>query len=126
MEHLRRYGLEAKPPEDIRGGRVLGLRVIESDSNLVWKRDSPIPEITEVVTKRECFSWAGRMIGHYPVGGWLRVACSFIKQYCSQTDWSKPVSDVCIAMMRHVNKRVLDNDPVGGLWSVPSSNNCEV
>ncbi len=27
IQHLRAYGLEAKPPESVNGGRVLGLRI---------------------------------------------------------------------------------------------------
>ena len=69
VEHLRYYGLEAKPPEDVNGGRVLGLRVVTENSTLIWKRDLAVPQVSDRVTKRELFSWCGKMIRHYPVAG---------------------------------------------------------
>ena len=74
ISHPRACGLEAKPPKSINGGRIVGLRVKTVDSQLRWKRDSAIPSIGDQAIKRDIFSWAGRMVGHYPVGSWLRVA----------------------------------------------------
>jgi len=117
-DHLLKFGLEAKPSESIAGSRVLGLRVEAHDSKLRWNRGNAIPSCGDRVTKRELFSWAGRMIGHYPVGGWLRVACSYIKRHANQDSWELPVDDQCVLMMREVEKSLQSFDPVGGVWTV--------
>ena len=40
LDLLNRYGLEAKPPEDIVGARILGLKVENRKGCLYWKRDN--------------------------------------------------------------------------------------
>jgi len=117
-EHLLRFGLEAKPPESIVGSRVLGLRVEARESNLYWCRGNDLPSCNDKVTKRELFSWAGRMIGHYPVGGWLRVACSYIKRNANQDGWELLIDDDCVLMMKEVEESLKRSDPVGGVWTV--------
>ena len=37
-------------------------------------------EIPDVLTRRTVFSYCGKMVGHYPVCGWLRVATAVIKR----------------------------------------------
>ena len=124
INHLKTYGLEAKPPESINGGRILGLRVRKIGSKLHWKRDSDIPNISDKATKRDLFSWAGRMIGHYPVGSWLRVACSYLKRHCGQDRWDGFVSKQLIKQAREVEERVLENDPVCGSWQIYLGDAC--
>ena len=53
---------EAKPPENIDGGQILSLWVRKVISELCWKRDSVVLEISDKATKRDLFSWAGRMV----------------------------------------------------------------
>ena len=67
--HLHCHGLEAKPPKNVNGSRVLGLRVITENSTLIWKRDSAIPIMADRVTKRDLFSWCGKMVKHNPLAG---------------------------------------------------------
>jgi hypothetical protein len=72
INHLKRYGLEAKPPDDLVGGRVLGLKVEEREGELWWIRDNQIEKnIPQTLTKRELFSICGQLIGHFPVASWL-------------------------------------------------------
>ena len=63
-----------------RNVRVLGLRVFENDGVLQWKRDADVPACPEFPIRRQLFSWCGKIISHYPIAGWLRVACSYIKR----------------------------------------------
>ena len=62
------------------GARVLGLQVWEKDGTLRWKRGSQIPEIPDGLTRRRVFSLCGKLVGHFPVCGWLRMAVAFIKR----------------------------------------------
>ena len=54
------------------------------------------------LTKRKTFSWCGKLVGHYPVSGWLRPFCSSLKSMTclNGTDWDKPVSEDA-ALMCH-------------------------
>jgi hypothetical protein len=68
IDHFKRYGLEAKPPDDLVGGRVLGLRVEEREGKLWWIRDNQIEQKNpQTLTKRELLSICGQLIGHYPI-----------------------------------------------------------
>ncbi|XP_076049685.1 uncharacterized protein LOC143030423 [Oratosquilla oratoria] len=74
VEHLARYGLMAKEPETLEGA-VLGLR-LERDGtgNLMFRRGNEIPKVTDEMSKRELFSLCGKLVGHYPIAGWLRMS----------------------------------------------------
>ena len=74
VSYLALYGLEAKRPEPMDGGRVLGLSLSKNDEGkLLFKRGNELPSLggEEMPTKRELFSICGRLVGHYPVCGWL-------------------------------------------------------
>lgn len=121
-DHLSRYGLVTKEPEPISDARVLGLRVKEDGmSQLVWGRDNDVGEIDAVVTKRDLFSLCGRLTGHYPVGGWLRVACSYMKRQASGCDWDKEIPASVKVMLAETKALLLMKDPVCGVWSVPGT-----
>ena len=52
IEHLRRFGLEAKQPEVLEGGTALGLRLErDRDGGLNFSRGSEVPEIPERMSK---------------------------------------------------------------------------
>ena len=110
-----------RSPERICDARVLGLRVrLNKSDQFLWGRDNDIGNIDDVVTKRELFSVCGRLTGHYPLGGWLRVACSFMKRQASdcECDWDEEIP-LCVKEMLCETKAMLTKeDPVGGLWSV--------
>ena len=79
--HLKEYGLYAKEPVLLDGARVLGLRVSNSGGGYKWNRDNPLPEAPgDKLTKRQLFSICGQLVSHYPVVGWMRVACSYVKR----------------------------------------------
>lgn len=119
---LQQYGLEAKPAVPLSGSRVLGLRIFQAGGELMWTRDNAVEPVEEKLTKREVFSWCGKLVGHFPVAAWLRPACSFVKRVAnSGGGWDDPVSDRVMEMVRDLMSRVGEEDPVKGVWAVPMS-----
>ena len=83
-EHLARFGLECKDPERFEdGARVLGLAVAMEHGKVRWKRGSMVVDAPDIVTRRAVFSLCGRLVRHFPVCGWLRVACGVLKRMAS-------------------------------------------
>jgi hypothetical protein len=122
--HLETYGLKTKPAERLdSGAKVLGLQVEKSYAgDLVWKRANPVPEVGDVVTRRELFSICGQLVGHNPVAGWLRVACGFVKRNSGGIKWEDSIGDTAHAMLVELVQSVVSNDPVGGRWNVCAEN----
>ena len=130
-ELLLQHGLEAKPVERVssEGIRLLGLRVIldSASGQLVWKRDGSPPSVENVsLTRRKVFSICGSLVGHYPVAGWLRTACGFIKRQTGQQSWDEQVSAQVVDLVQEVLARVNGCDPVGGAWMVSDTKVGEV
>ena len=121
VRHLQRYGLVTKPPETLDGTRLLGLHLSDSgQGRMRWTRSKDVPQLPEGhFSRRELFSICGCLIGHYPVAGWLRVACSFIKRCAEGRAWSDGVGERVTAWLAEVLRRVQRSDPVQGFWSVP-------
>jgi hypothetical protein len=109
---------EAKMPEDLNGGRVLGLRVFRDNNVLCWKRDNHFAAPEETMTKRNIFSLCGQLVGHFPVAGWLRPACSFFKRSVNNKKWDEVVDEVTMKMIHGMVGRVSKQDPVRGRWAV--------
>ena len=123
MAHLHTYGLETKPPERADNGmRVLGMHVWKDGDVLRWKRHGTIEDdVTEELTRREVFSLCGKLVGHYPVCGWLRAAVGYVKRRASQstTRWDDVATDpVVVTCLREVMVRLKTDDPVRGRWDV--------
>ena len=119
VNHLKCYGLISKEPESIENNTVLGLKIYRGKHNeLRFGRGNQIPEVSDCLTRREIFSICGKLVGHYPVAGWLRVACSVVKRYINGIKWDETVSGGAITVMKRMVKEVKTNDPVDGLWYV--------
>ena len=120
--HLIKYGLETKEPEDLNGGRLLGIALRkDSSGHLCMSRGTPLADVdlgVKGLTKRELFSLCGRLVGHYPVAGWLRIHCSFLKHLGSSGPWDSPVEESVIKLMRELLKRARLEDPIRGVWHV--------
>ncbi|KFD58278.1 hypothetical protein M513_01041 [Trichuris suis] len=105
-QHLARYGLLCKVHERVaEGARVLGLRVWGSTQ----------------LTRRSVFSYCGRLTGHFPVCGWLRVAVAFIKRTvtAATSSWDEAVEDGWLKpLLNEIAARVSREDPVRGRWDV--------
>jgi ribonuclease HI len=121
LKLLEKFGLEAKPPESLVDGRVLGLRITKLDDKLMWKRDNKIFPLEENITRRRIFAWCGQLLGHFPVASWLRPACSFVKRQTNGLKWDQKVGESVIKMARDIQSRVEKDDPVRGEWVVSST-----
>ena len=123
IDHLNRYGLVAKAPEQLDGGSALGLKIQKNKEGvLMYHRANELPEvIPDKLTKKELFSICGKLIGHYPVAGWLRPACSYAKRHAEGENWNDDVGDKTKQRMSEMLEEVKKNDPVRGQWKIPSS-----
>lgn len=122
QEHLAKYGLRTKDPEPLDGARVLGLKVVKgSDGQYTWTRDSGWPSVHGNLTKRALYSLCGKLIGHYPVGGWLRVACSYMKRLVTEQSWDEEIPYAVMDTVKDMLLRVDRQDPVKGIWNVEKS-----
>lgn len=121
-EHLQRYGLTTKEPEHIpSGARVLGLRVWGEHEKLFWARDGALCDLPDKLTRRSVFSVCGKLVGHFPVCGWLRVAMAYVKRRANLATqgWDDVVRDNEIkAILEEIIREVKRNDPVHGRWDV--------
>ena len=68
----------------------------------------------------------GKLVGHYPVAGWLRAACSYIKRHAEGDKWTDYVGDETRTKMVEVISEVRKADPVKGRWQVPKTDKGEV
>ena len=74
-----------------------------------------------VVTRQNIFSLCSKLVGHLPVGGWLRVAVAFIKWKASDitAGWDDKTDEAPLnTMIKEVLTRVHKEDPAGGGWCV--------
>ena len=58
------------------------------------------------------------MVGHYPIAGWLRIACSFIKQKATGTKWEDYIGLEAEMLLKDLMNCIKKQDPVGGIWCV--------
>ena len=122
VQHLKENGLIAKSPEPVDGGAALGLSLkCDVNGDLRFRRANHIPEIPEHLTKKELFSVCGKLTGHYPVAGWLRLACSYVKRHAGGNNWHDDVGEETKERIKDVVREVERNDPVEGQWRVPNS-----
>ena len=123
-EHLYSFGLLSKEPERLQDGvRVLGLQVWGEDNSFVlyWRRGNKIPDMPCVVTWWNMFSLCGKLVGHLPIGGWLRVVLAFIKRRASDitAGWDGKIDDAPLnTMIKEVLTRVHKEDPAQGKWCI--------
>lgn len=122
VKHLKKFGLVTKTPAPLEGGAVLGLKLERNGTGeLVFRRGNEIPGVGETMSKRELFSVCGKLVGHYPIAGWLRVACSYVKRRAEVTRWEDEVSRETVMIMKDIVERVRREDPVRGRWHAPTS-----
>ena len=117
IEQLNKYGLSTKAPETLDQARVLGLQLKGNGqgTSLRWGRGKPLPQVPETgVTRRDLFSICGKLVGHYPTAGWLRVACSYLKRCAEGYRWEDMIGSRCTTWLESVLQRVRENDPVSG------------
>ena len=121
-EHVNTYGLTAKPTEVLVDGMALGLKLQQNkEGKLVFGRGSEIPKVLGGLTKRELFSVCWKLVGHYPIVGWLRVACSFIKRQTNGGRWEDEIDHEVLCMIQEVITEVKKGDLVKGDWHIGRS-----
>ena len=115
-EHLTAYGLEAKEREGLDAGRLLGVALgKDSSGHLQMSRGTPLSEVSfeqSGLTKRGLLSLCGRLVGHYPVAGWLWPCCSYLKRLGCSGAWDSPVGGAVGALAGELLARVRREDPV--------------
>ena len=119
--HLCQFGLTYKPAERLASGaKVLGLDVWGEPGRLLWRRGNSVSEAPRVLTRRSVISCCGKLVGHLPVGGWLRAATAFIKRRANMlTTWDEEIHDECLSsMLEDVYQRLMLDDPERGKWDV--------
>ena len=128
IDHLAQHGLITKQPEMIENAKALGLQITENKiGHLLWSRGNALPDVLGPVTRRELFSMlCGVLTGHYPVAGWLRVACSFVKRNSESSRWDDLIGRRACAMLQETIQKVLRQDPVSGTWCVSSMKSCDL
>ena len=120
VDWLRKYGLIAKAPESLDGSSALGLRLRKNKrGELMFSRGNDVPRSCESLSRRELFAVCGKLVGHYPVAGWLRVACSYVKRVAEGVRWDDYIGDQALKMVNEMLKNVECEDPVSGRWYVP-------
>ncbi|XP_003381672.1 conserved hypothetical protein [Trichinella spiralis] len=81
--HLAHYGLTCKTHERVAHGvHLLGL-----------KRDNDVGVAADELTRRSVFSYCSKLVGHFPVCGWLRIAATYIKRKANDatTSWDEVI-----------------------------------
>ena len=99
---------------------MLGVYVWEECGKLRWRRDGERPKVPNVLTRRAIFSVCGRLTGHFPVCGWLRVAAAFVKRRANAvtTGWDDETRDPMLRrMLDEIMMRLSQTDPAHGNWS---------
>ncbi len=90
--------------------------------DLRWCRDRELPSIeSDSLTRRQAHSILGSWLGHFPVAGWLRVACGHLQRCMAKGNigWDDAVGPVTMAKLKDTDERMRkEGDPVTGLWSV--------
>lgn len=73
---------------------MLGLKVSKEWESLVWKRNNEI-DVPSQLTRRSVFSCCGKLVGHYPVCGWVRVAAAYLKRRANHVteSWDERIRD---------------------------------
>ena len=121
IEHLKKFGLVTKETEPLEGGAALGLRLKFVNGDLMFYRGNKLPMLPDMLTRRELFSICGELTGHYPVAGWLRVACSFIKRQAQGIRGEDFAGEDAVYMLQDLLERVNKEDPVKENWHVQKS-----
>ena len=119
VKHLQRFGLQTKPSESMENARVLGLQLRSApNEGLMWNRSNELPDVEGLhkMSRRELFSVCGKLVSHYPVAGWLRVACSYMKRCSEGVAWEDEIGGRVRGWLQEVVRRLRLNDPVQGVW----------
>ena len=82
--------------------------------------------LIDISTRRELFSFCGKLIGHFPIARWLRSACSYVKRLCNGLKWDEELTDAIKVIIGKLKERLRVSDPVGGKWAVPKNDKARI
>ena len=91
-QKLSHFGLPTKDPEPASTSRVLGLQLYKAGDGATHRARRNAEEFSGPAeqAKRKIFSWCGKLIGHYPVCGWLPRPLARGQKVSSHTSgWSR-------------------------------------
>ena len=121
-KHFEHFGLTCKKPEPLQNGaKVLGLHISGNRKRLRWRRWGNAPEVLPVINCRNTFSVCGKLVGHFPICGWLRVAVAAIRQCATSVSsgWDDEVWDATLrSILTKTVARVTQDDSKRGDWCV--------
>ncbi|KRX75687.1 hypothetical protein T06_6542 [Trichinella sp. T6] len=75
------------------GAHLLGLKVWGEQGKLMLKRDNDVGVAADELTRRSVFLYCGKLVAHFPVCGWLRIAATYIKRKANDatTSWDEVI-----------------------------------
>ena len=118
QQHFLDYGLVSKDLVWLRDeARVLGLQVWKKDGTLWWKWGSQILEIPDGLTRQHLFSFCVKLVGHFPICGWVAVA--FIKHLATAVTkgWNDRIKNTSLCnILAETLTKVQEADPIGENW----------
>ena len=109
--------------------RILGLQLQGKKDGKRWWVRGPLGDLkceTESCSRRDVFSICGKVIGHYPICGSLRIECSVIKRNMKGTKWDDYAGDETKRDIKMLLERIEREDPAQGVWSVDGNGNVTV
>ena len=59
-----------------------------------------------------------QIVGHYPVAGWLRLACSYVKRRASGVDWEDKVDCKTLEVIQEILVDEEKKDSVTRAWHI--------
>ena len=93
----------------------------KNELTIIFYDGSEGAQLPSVLTRHITFSTRGKLIGHWPVCGWLRAATGVLKRRANAVTkgWDDIVDDDSLKqMMAETLTRVRRSDPAWGEWHV--------
>ncbi|XP_003369127.1 hypothetical protein Tsp_04553 [Trichinella spiralis] len=87
----------------------------------MWRRDNDVGEVPDVLTRRSVFSYCGKLVSHFLVCGWQRIAAAYIKRKANDatTSWDEVIDgDELSRLIQEAALAVKKRDPARGRWDV--------
>ena len=122
-EHLERFGLVCKAPQPLQDGgeytrstRQWWWRKTSLNARQ-WRPESPASDHSS----ENLLYVRGKLVGHFPVCSWLKVAAAAIKRRVTSvtSGWDDEVHDITLrCMITETMERVVKDNPVRDDWCV--------
>lgn len=103
-------------------GRNKGIRSWSQSGGgtLWWKWEKEVPDLFNTVMWQNVFFLSEKLVRHFPIYGWLRVASGFIKWQVNMIfcNWDEELTDAPLKMMiqEKTIARMKQNDSIKGEW----------